>query len=83
MAHMVWLFVPDDMSKWPAVDKDDPVMRRDLASLKVPGYEDAALPAAQGHEHHHGGSSAPAGSSDHNGHAGQVAPDAHEGHTTP
>ena len=83
MAHMVGLFVPDDMSKWPAVDKDDPVMRRDLASLKVPGYEDAALPAAQGHEHHHGGSSAPAGSSDHSGHAGHAAPDAHEGHTTP
>jgi hypothetical protein len=58
MAHMVGLFVPDDMSQWPVVDKADPTMRRDLASLQVPGYEDAAAPpAAAGNDHHgnHGG----------------------------
>ncbi len=53
MAHMVGLFVPDDMSKWPAVDKADPTMRRDLASLQVPGYEDALSPSGgAGHDHH-------------------------------
>ena len=36
MAHMVGLFVPDDMSKWPAIDPTDPEYRRDLASLEVP-----------------------------------------------
>jgi hypothetical protein len=58
MAHMVGLFVPDDMSKWPAVDTNDPTMRRDLASLKVPGYEDALVPQqSEAHDHHagHGG----------------------------
>jgi hypothetical protein len=65
MAHMVGLFVPDDMSKWPAVDTNDPVMRRDLASLKVPGYEDAAVPASAGGHDHHGGSPAPAAGPDH------------------
>jgi len=33
MAHMVGLFVPDDMAKWPAVDPDDPDYQKDLASL--------------------------------------------------
>lgn len=33
MAHMVGLFVPEDMDKWPAVDLDDPVYQKDLASL--------------------------------------------------
>jgi hypothetical protein len=77
MAHMVGLFVPDDMSKWPPVDKSDPTMRRDLASLQVPGYEDARAlrPAVAGHGGHaaHGTStsngSAPAdgGDADHFG----------------
>ena len=33
MAHMVGLFVPDDMKKWPAVDPADPEYQKDLASL--------------------------------------------------
>src|SRR5262249_13543046 len=37
MAHMVGLFVPDDMSKWPAIDPNDPLYQRDLASLQVRG----------------------------------------------
>ena len=62
MAHMVGLFVPDDMSKWPKVDTADPTMRKDLASLQVPGY---AQPAGANehmhdmgdmHDMHHGGS---------------------------
>jgi len=65
MAHMVGLFVPDDMSKWPAVDKADPVMRRDLASLQVPGYEDAAAPQESG-RHDHTGSP---GGGEHEGHS--------------
>ena len=83
MAHMVGLFVPDDMSKWPAVDTSDPVMRRDLASLKIPGYEDAAAPAGGGHDHHHGGSSPVAPSGGHTGHSSQGASPEHEGHTQP
>jgi hypothetical protein len=34
---MVGLFVPDDMSKWPAIDPSDPTYQRDLASLQVRG----------------------------------------------
>ena len=37
MAHMVGLFVPDDMSKWPKIDPNDPDYRRDLAQLQVEG----------------------------------------------
>jgi len=37
MAHMVGLFVPDDMSKWPRIDPADPTYQRDLASLQVRG----------------------------------------------
>ena len=37
MAHMVGLFVPDDMSKWPKIDPSDPIYQRDLASLQVRG----------------------------------------------
>jgi hypothetical protein len=37
MAHMVGLFVPDDMSKWPKIDPRDPTYQRDLASLQVRG----------------------------------------------
>ncbi len=46
MAHMVGLFVPEDMSKWPAVDPKDPTLQKDLASLQQP---------AGGMEHQHGG----------------------------
>lgn len=37
MAHMVGLFVPDDMSKWPKIDPTDPTYKKDLASLEVRG----------------------------------------------
>ena len=37
MAHMVGLFVPDDMALWPAIDESDPEFQRDLASLQVRG----------------------------------------------
>lgn len=33
MAHMVGLFVPDDLKKWPALDPNDPEFQKDLASL--------------------------------------------------
>jgi hypothetical protein len=39
MAHMVGLFVPDDMSQWPSIDPTDPDYRRDLASLQMGGGE--------------------------------------------
>ena len=39
MAHMVGLFVPDDMSKWPKIDLNDPTYQRDLASLQVRGED--------------------------------------------
>ncbi len=39
MAHMVGLFVPDDMSKWPKIDPRDPTYQRDLASLQVRGED--------------------------------------------
>jgi hypothetical protein len=47
MAHMVGLFVPDDMSKWPRIDPGDPDYRRDLASLQMDG--DAATSEAVHH----------------------------------
>ncbi|HET7601364.1 MAG TPA: hypothetical protein VFK09_13790, partial [Gemmatimonadales bacterium] len=50
MAHMVGLFVPDDMSKWPAVDPRDPTLQKDLASLQQP--------AAGGMQHGHGSTKA-------------------------
>jgi hypothetical protein len=46
MAHMVGLFVPDDMAQWPSVDPKDPTMQKDLASLQQP---------TDGAEHQHGG----------------------------
>src|SRR5439155_23178007 len=42
MAHMVGLFVPDDMNAWPAIDPKDPLYQRDLASLQVRGEGDMA-----------------------------------------
>jgi hypothetical protein len=36
MAHMVGLFVPDDISLWPKVDPRDPTIQKDLASLQQP-----------------------------------------------
>jgi hypothetical protein len=39
MAHMVGLFVPDDMKRWPAINPQDPTYQRDLASLQVRGED--------------------------------------------
>jgi len=52
MAHMVGLFVPDDMTKWPKLDTSDPTLRKDLASLQVPGYADADGGTSPEHMHH-------------------------------
>jgi hypothetical protein len=52
MAHMVGLFVPDDLTKWPKVDTSDPTLRKDLASLQVPGYGDGG---SMHEQMHHGG----------------------------
>jgi hypothetical protein len=55
MAHMVGLFVPDDMSQWPKIDPADPDYRRDLASLQVGGGEVTREAHTASHEHgaHH------------------------------
>jgi len=37
MAHMVGLFVPDDMDQWPSIDPTDATYQRDLLSLQVRG----------------------------------------------
>jgi hypothetical protein len=37
MAHMVGLFTPDDMSRWPAINPQDPTYQQDLASLQHRG----------------------------------------------
>jgi hypothetical protein len=56
MAHMVGLFVPDDMSKWPAIDPSDPTYQRDLASLQVRGgvNEMEGMHHGGDHAEHHG-----------------------------
>jgi hypothetical protein len=52
MAHMVGLFVPEDMSKWPKIDPSDPTYQRDLASLQVRGEHMGAM--NHGHMEHGG-----------------------------
>ena len=37
MAHMVGLFVPDELEQWPAINPRDPIYQKDLASLQVRG----------------------------------------------
>jgi hypothetical protein len=37
MAHLVGLFVPEDMTKWPAIDPSDTLYQKDLATLNAPG----------------------------------------------
>ena len=41
MAHMVGLFVPDDMSRWPAIDPSDPTFQKDMAALKADEHGNA------------------------------------------
>jgi hypothetical protein len=50
MAHMVGLFVPEDLTRWPKIDENDPDFQRDLASLKVRGTGESEHGA-----HEHGG----------------------------
>jgi hypothetical protein len=49
MAHMVGLFVPDDMGKWPRIDLADATYQRDLASLQVRGEDVAGHGGHAGH----------------------------------
>ncbi len=44
MAHMVGLFAPDDVAKWPKLDLSDPTLQDDLADLDNMGH-------ASGHDH--------------------------------
>ena len=56
MAHMVGLFVPNDMSKWPEIDPSDPTYQRDLASLQVRGAKGEMKGMHHGTDHgDHGG----------------------------
>jgi hypothetical protein len=49
MAHMVGLYVPDDMGKWPRIDLADATYQRDLASLQVRGEDVAGHGGHAGH----------------------------------
>lgn len=46
MAHMVGLFAPDDVAKWPAIDPSDPTYEKDIMSLEMRG-------SGGGEMHHH------------------------------
>lgn len=46
MAHMVGLFAPDDVAKWPRIDPEDPTYQKDIMSLDMRGM-------ASGEMHHH------------------------------
>jgi hypothetical protein len=76
MAHMVGLFVPDDMAKWPAIDPRDPTYQRDLASLQVRGTGGDMKGMHHGNEHGGHGNmpmDKPTSShDDHDGHTGMV-----------
>ena len=39
MAHINGAIIPDDMSKWPVLDLDDPLVRKDIASLPTGGVQ--------------------------------------------
>ena len=41
MAHMVGLFVPDDLAKWPAINPSDPTFQKDMASLQADEHGNA------------------------------------------
>lgn len=41
MAHMVGLFVPDDLAKWPAIDPENETFRKDMVSLKADPHGNA------------------------------------------
>lgn len=46
MGIMIGLFVPDDLARWPAVDRDNPGIKADIASIR------ATSPQAGSHSHH-------------------------------
>jgi hypothetical protein len=72
MAHIVGLFVPDDMSQWPKIDPRDPTYQRDMASLQVRGETAEAMD--------HGGHG---GGTDHSQmQHGQMQHNEHGGHDT-
>lgn len=48
MATFGAIFLPDDPSQWPALDRDDPAVRADLAILRT-GHPDGSAT-----DHHHG-----------------------------
>jgi hypothetical protein len=75
MAHMVGLFVPDDMSHWPKIDPSDPAYQRDLASLQV-GGETAEAMHHGGHGGHTAGAQMDHSQMDHN----QLQHGVHEAH---
>ena len=39
MAHINGAIIPDDMSKWPVLDRNDPQVRKDIASLPTGGVQ--------------------------------------------
>jgi hypothetical protein len=47
MAHMVGLFVPDDMKRWPTIDPRDPTYQRDIASLQGRGQRGSGMQDGQ------------------------------------
>lgn len=49
MSHMVGLFAPDDMNKWPQIDPSDPTFQADLASLEERGQSEGGM---EGMHHH-------------------------------
>ena len=42
MAHINGAVVPDDVSKWPVLDPDDPQVKKDIASLPTGGIQSSA-----------------------------------------
>jgi hypothetical protein len=42
MAHINGAVVPDDVSKWPVLDPNDPLVKKDIASLPTGGVQPSA-----------------------------------------
>ncbi len=42
MAHINGAVVPDDVSKWPVLDRNDPLVKKDIASLPTGGVQSSA-----------------------------------------
>jgi len=54
MAHIVGVFAPDDMSRWPALDPESEWIRRDVSGLPPPlGATQATMREEGGHGGHH------------------------------